>query len=260
MSFLRKLIGLTVLGICLIQPVSAQIEGDEILTDEPADSLPAFFSRIAFFQVSLGFSASGTGGVMEDQLLRAGFNRPGYNFSTGRTTPYPRTTGSGWIQFDAGVKVKDHLAVGVQFGTSNNQTAQGNVDTSEFTRIMALRLSNVYAIPYVRKTIGNGLLQYKVGAGIHRVQFSAPVTGAENRGFERATRVGLMLGGAVRLFNAGSATVCLATEVHLMSNIDAGPVRLQAGSAGNAQEVVFPRFSLPLSHVNFGLRIGFGQP
>ena len=259
MSTLRKWLSLAGC-IFLFIPLTAQMNGEDVLVDEPGDSLPAFFSRIAYFQVSLGFTASGSGTVMEDQLLRAGFNRPGYNFSTGRTTPYPRTTGSGWIQFDAGVKVKDQLAVGVQFGTSNNQTAQGNVDTSELARIMALRLSNVYAIPYVRKTIGNGLLQYKLGAGIHRVQFSAPVTGAENHGFERATRVGLMLGGAVRLFNAGAATVRFASEVHLMSSIDGGPVRLAEGSAGNLREVVFPRFSLPLTHVNFGLRIGFGQP
>ncbi|MFN7301636.1 MAG: hypothetical protein ACK5U7_09210, partial [Bacteroidota bacterium] len=94
MSTLRKWLSLAGC-ICLFIPLTAQMNGEDLLVDEPGDSLPAFFSRIAYFQVSLGFTASGSGGVMEDQLLRAGFNRPGYNFSTGRTTPYPRTTGSG---------------------------------------------------------------------------------------------------------------------------------------------------------------------
>ncbi len=240
--------------------LQAQWNDADRAAEAPADTLPAFFSRIAFFQVSMGFPISGSGGMMEDQLRRAGFTRPGYNFGAGRTTPYPRTTGSGWVQFDVGARLSDKLTPGIAFGTSNNQSAQGNMDSSALPQLMVLKLSQVYAAPYLRHTLGRGLLQYKLGLGIHRVQFSAPVAGSGNRNTGRFTRLGLAAGAGLRLFSRGNTALRLATEFHWLGSVDAGPIDLAAGSAGNDRDIRFPRFRLPLSHANLGLRLEFGQP
>lgn len=241
-------------------PLTAQWNDADRASEAPADTLPAFFSRIAFFQVSLGIPISGSGSVMEDQLRRAGFTRPGYNFGAGRTTPYPRSTGSAWLQFDVGARISEKLTPGISFGVSNNQTAQGNMDSSAFPQLMVLKLSQVYAAPYLRQTVGHGLLQYKLGLGIHRVQFAAPITGSDNRGAGRFTRLGLNAGAALRLFSKGNTTLRLAAELHWLGTVDAGPIDLAAGSAGNDRDIRFPRFRLPLSHANIGLRLEFGQP
>ena len=256
---LRKCFGNFML-LLLVQPLHAQWTTVEETSAEPTDTLPAFFSRIAYFQVSLGFPASGSGQALESQLQNAGFTRPGYNFGTGRTMSYPRTTGSGWIQFDVGARFSEKFSPGIQFGTSNNQSAQGNMDSSAFPQLMVLKLSQVYAAPYLRFSRGRGLLQYKLGLGIHRVQFSSPVSGIVNRGPERSTRLGFMAGAGLRVFSRGNTALRFVTELHLLSAMNAGPLNLGPGLAGNDREITFPRFSLPLSHANIGLRLDFGQP
>lgn len=226
----------------------------------PVDTLPAFFSRIAYFQISAGFPASGSGQALETQLQNAGFTRTGYNYGTGRNMSYPRTTGSGWLQFDVGARFSDKFSPGIQFGTSNNQTAQGNMDSSAFPQLMVLKLSQVYAVPYLRFSRGRGLLQYKLGLGLHRVQFSTPVAGVQNRGKERSTRLGFMAGAGLRVYSRGNTALRFVTELHLVSAVQAGPLSLSPGLAGNPNELTFPRFTLPLSHANIGLRLEFGQP
>jgi hypothetical protein len=236
-------------------PISAQVPGEL-----NHDSLPPFFSRIAFFQISFGVPVSGTAAAMEDRMTTAGFNRTGYNMGLGRNTTFPRRTGSLWVQFDVGGVIDQNWAAGLMFGTSNNQTVQGNIDTSGLPRLLLFKSSDVYIMPYVRRSVYQGKLQYKLGIGLHRLALNAPVVGVENRGKEQVSKPGVLMGVALRMVSLGNSALRLSAEYHWVGNAVSGAYRINAGAVGNVPEISIPGFSVPLSHLNIGLRLDLGHP
>jgi len=234
--------------------------GQSFPEETPNDTLPAFFAKRSFFQIALGVPISGSSGIMEDRMRQAGFNKPGYLISKGRTWPFPRVIHGAWVQLEAGALIKEAWAAGLQFGLSNGKTVQGNMDTSKLPRIMVLKLDDVHFMPFVRRSLGNGFTQYKFGLGVHRVTVNSPVVGVENRGQLRYTVPAIMGGVNARVLSIGNATIRASAEIHLAGAVQSGSYRINAGAVGNANELIIPAFQVPLSHLNLGLKLEFGQP